>query len=172
VASFFVSRLDGKVDPLLEKNPASNAQSLRSTAAIANACAAYSAFQETFAGKRWKALATKGARVQRPLWASTSTKDPRLPDIYYVEALIAEQTVNTLPPATFAAYRDHGEPELRMAAGQRAAPAQLAALKKLGMDLETITQTLEVEGVASFAASYASLLAGIEAKMGALAGAQ
>ncbi|HSE68217.1 MAG TPA: transaldolase family protein, partial [Gemmatimonadales bacterium] len=172
VASFFVSRLDGKVDPLLEKNPASNAQSFRSTAAIANACAAYSAFQETFAGKRWKALAEKGARVQRPLWASTSTKDPRLPDIYYVEALIAEQTVNTLPPATFAAYRDHGNPELRMAAGQRAAPAQLAALKKLGIDLDTITQTLEVEGVASFAASYASLLAGIEAKMGALAGAR
>ncbi|HSR91915.1 MAG TPA: transaldolase [Gemmatimonadales bacterium] len=171
VASFFVSRLDGKVDPLLEKNPASNAQSLRATAAVANACAAYSAFQETFAGKRWKALAAKGARVQRPLWASTSTKDPRLPDIYYVEALIAEQTVNTLPPATFAAYRDHGQPELRMAAGQRAAPAQLAALKKLGIDLDTITQTLEVEGVASFAASYASLLAGIEAKMGALAGA-
>ena len=171
VASFFVSRLDGKVDPLLEKNPASNAQSLSSTAAIANACAAYSAFQEAFAGKRWKALTAQGARVQRPLWASTSTKDPRLPDIYYVEALIAEQTVNTLPPATFAAYRDHGEPELRMAAGQRAAPAQLAALKKLGIDLDTITQTLEVEGVASFAASYASLLAGIEAKMGALAGA-
>ena len=171
VASFFVSRLDGKVDPLLEKNPASNAQSLRSAAAIANACAAYSAFQETFAGKRWKALAEKGARVQRPLWASTSTKDPRLPDIYYVEALIAEQTVNTLPPATFAAYRDHGQPDLRMAAGQRAAPAQLAALKKLGIDLDTITQTLEIEGVASFAASYTSLLAGIEAKMGALAGA-
>ncbi len=172
VASFFVSRLDGKVDPLLEKNSASNAQSLRATAAIANACTAYTAFQETFAGKRWKSLAAKGARVQRPLWASTSTKDPRLPDIYYVEALIAEQTVNTLPPATFAAYRDHGVPELRMAAGQRAAPAQIAALKKLGIDLDAITHALEVEGVAGFAASYASLLAGIEAKMGALAGAR
>ena len=149
VASFFVSRLDGKVDPLLEKNSASNAQSLRATAAIANACAAYTAFQETFAGKRWKSARREGALgSQRPLWASTSTKDPALPDVYYVEALIAEQTVNTLPPATFAAYRDHGVPELRMAAGQRAAPAQIAALKKLGIDLDAITHALEVEGVA------------------------
>ena len=165
VASFFVSRLDGKVDPLLGEDAP-----LRSTAAIANACAAYAAFEETFAGARWKALAARGARVQRPLWASTSTKDPRLADVFYVEALIAEHTVNTLPPATFAAYRDHGMPALRIREGMAAAPGRLAALTRAGIDLDGITRALETEGVASFAASYASLLAGIEAKMGALAG--
>jgi transaldolase len=165
VASFFVSRLDGKVDPLLDQ-----AVALRSTAAIANACAAYAAFEETFGGARWKTLAARGARVQRPLWASTSTKDPRLPDVYYVEALIAEHTVNTLPPATFAAYRDHGMPALRIREGIAAAPGRIAALRQAGIDLEGITRALETEGVASFAASYASLLGGIEAKMGALAG--
>src|SRR4029453_12939319 len=129
---------------------ASNAQSLRSTAAIANACAAYSAFQETFAGKRWKPLAEKGARVQRPLWASTSTKDPRLPDIYYVEALAASQTVNTLPPATFEAYRDQGAPPVRIDETVAAAPAQLDALKEAGIDLNAVTRELEEEGVAKF----------------------
>jgi transaldolase len=90
--------------------------------------------------------------------------------VYYVEALIAEHTVNTLPPATFAAYRDHGKPALRIGEGMAAAPARMAALAKAGIDLEGVTRTLESEGVASFAASYSSLLAGIEAKMGALAG--
>jgi len=169
VASFFVSRLDAKVDPLLDR--ASAASSLRSTAAIANACTAYAAFEDTFAGPRWAGLAARGARVQRPLWASTSTKDPRLPDTYYVEALIAEHTVNTLPPATFAAYRDHGAPALRMREGIAGAPRRIAGLTEAGIDLDDITRVLETEGVASFAASYASLLAGIEAKMGALAGA-
>jgi transaldolase len=98
VASFFVSRLDGKIDPVLD---AKGAEALRGTAAIANACAAYAAFEKCIAGPRWQALAARGARPQRPLWASTSTKDPKYPDVYYVEALIAEHTVNTLPPATF-----------------------------------------------------------------------
>jgi transaldolase len=165
VASFFVSRLDGKVDPLLK------VEAPRSTAAIANAKAAYLAFEETVSSGRWQSLAARGAQAQRPLWASTSTKDPRLPDVYYVEALIAPNTVNTLPPATFAAYRDHGDPRVRIHEG--ASPAeQLAMLRNLGIELDAITATLEVEGVASFAASYASLLAGIEAKMGALAGAR
>jgi transaldolase len=122
------------------------------------------------ASPRWRALAAKGGRVQRPLWASTSTKDPRLPDVYYVEALIAEHTVNTLPPATFAAYRDHGQPALRMAQGVAAAPAQLAALAAEGVDLAAITAQLEREGVASFAASFASLLAVIERKGAVLVG--
>jgi transaldolase len=165
VASFFVSRLDGKVDPLLK------AGGPRSTAAIANARVAYLAFEETVAGSRWQHLAAHGAQLQRPLWASTSTKDPRLPDVYYVEALIAPNTVNTLPPATFGAYREHGDPRVRIHEGGSPAE-QLAVLRGLGIELDAITATLEVEGVASFAASYASLLAGIEAKMGTLAGAR
>ena len=110
-----------------------------------------------------------GARPQRPLWASTSTKDPRLPDVYYVEALAAPQTVNTLPPETFDAYRDHGNPAIRIQESVAAAPAQLDALAEAGIDLETVTRELEADGVAKFAASYAAVLAGIDAKAGALA---
>ena len=168
VASFFVSRLDGKVDAWLDANGGGKA--LRGTAAIANACAAYAVFQETFAGGRWAALAAKGAKVQRPLWASTSTKDPAYPDVYYVEALVASRTVNTLPPATFDAYRDHGRPAIRITEGVARAPGQLEDLAAAGIDLAAVTHALEVEGVKSFAKSYADLLAGIEAKAGALAG--
>jgi transaldolase len=174
VASFFVSRVDGKVDPLLDELAAagrmgtSRAAGLRSRAAIANACTAYAAFEELFGSARWQALASRGAMAQRPLWASTSTKDPRLPDVYYVEALIGDRTVNTLPPATFAAYRDHGRPAPRIAEGVAEAPATLAALAALGIDLDTITRTLESEGVKSFAASFESLLAVIEKKAAAL----
>ncbi len=168
VASFFVSRVDGKADPRLDRTGADPA--LRGTAAIANACDAYGRFQRAFASPRWAALAGAGARVQRPLWASTSTKDPAYPDVYYVEALVAPDTVNTLPPATFDAYRDHGRPEIRIHDGVARAPARLAALAAAGVDLAAITRVLEDEGVASFAASYASLLAGIDAKAGALTG--
>ena len=170
VASFFVSRLDGKVDPLLDK--AGDPRGLRGTAAIANACMAYGAFERAFSGARWEALAKKGAHPQRPLWASTSTKDPKLPDVYYVEALIAPHTVNTLPPVTFAAYRDHGKPAIRIREGMTRAPGQLKGLAASGVDLDAITAALEREGVASFAASYTSLLAGIETKAGALAAAR
>jgi len=165
VASFFVSRVDGKIDPLLDGR---GATSLRSRAAIANACTAYGAFEELFAGPRWLALAAKGAMVQRPLWASTSTKDPRLSDVYYVEALIGERTVNTLPPATFAAYRDHGRPALRIREGLAAAGNVLGQLAALGVRLEEVTADLETEGVASFAASFESLLKVIEQKAAAL----
>jgi transaldolase len=143
---------------------------LRGTAAIANACAAYAAFEKSIASPRWQALVADGARVQRPLWASTSTKDPKYVDVYYVEALIAQHTVNTLPPATFDAYRDHGEPMIRIREGMAHAPSQLAALAEAGIDLDEVTRTLEVEGVASFAKSYAELLAVIEHKAGALVG--
>lgn len=165
VASFFVSRVDTKVDPLLDK---AGHGELRGTIAIANACLAYAAFEEVFRGPRWEALAAKGARVQRPLWASTSTKDPALPDVYYVEALIAPQTVNTLPPETFAAYRDHGAPAVRIADGTATAPARLAALASAGIDMGRVTDELEEEGVEKFAASFRSLLSGIDAKVGAL----
>jgi transaldolase len=171
VASFFVSRVDGKVDPLLD---ATNARAhpgapLQGQIAIANACIAYQLFQQSLATDRWTRLAKAGAKPQRPLWASTSTKDPHYPDVHYVEALIAPQTVNTLPPETLAAYRDHGRPVVRIQEGIAAAPNQLAALAGLGIDLRVITRELEEEGVAKFAASHASVLHGIEAKAGTLA---
>ncbi|MEP7325891.1 MAG: transaldolase [Gemmatimonadota bacterium] len=169
VASFFVSRVDGKVDPLLDAR--GDPGKLRGTAAIANACMAYALFEKRFAGPRWEKLRARGANLQRPLWASTSTKDKRFPDIYYIEALIAPSTVNTIPPATFEAYKDHGKPEIRIYEGIKQAPAQLAALAAAGIDLAGVTAELEVEGVASFAKSYQSLLAGLESKVGALAGA-
>ena len=162
VASFFVSRVDGKVDAL----PAASA--LKGKAAIANACAAYAAFEELFGSARWKALVAAGAMVQRPLWASTSTKDPRLPEVYYVEALIGDFTVNTLPPATFAAYRQHGQPALRIHDGLADATVTLRKLAEAGIQLSSVTAALESEGVASFAASFASLRTVIEQKAAAL----
>jgi transaldolase len=166
VASFFVSRVDSKVDGFLEREGAP--EELLHTAAIANAAMAYAAFQRAFRAPRWGRLAARGARVQRPLWASTSTKDPRLPDVFYVEALVAAQTVNTLPPDTFAAYRDHGRPALRIGDAIEAAPEQLQALADAGVDLTEVTQALEADGVEKFAASYRALLAGIESKTAAL----
>lgn len=170
VASFFVSRVDSKIDPLLEAAEAP--AQIRSAAAIANACTAYSAFEQGFRGPRWEALADAGGRVQRPLWASTSTKDARLSDIYYVEALIAPRTVNTLPPVTFEAYRDHGRPELRVPAGLARAPGQLAALAEYGVDLDRATRELEDEGVKKFADSYRQAVASIEQKASLLVSTQ
>lgn len=154
VASFFVSRVDGKVGG--------------GTAAIANAAVAYRTFEELFQTRRWESLAAKGAMVQRPLWASTSTKDPTLPDTYYVEALIAPLTVNTLPPATFAAYRDHGKPVIRIREAMAAADEVMDELARKGVDLAEVTRTLEIEGVKSFAASFDSLLKVIEQKAAVL----
>jgi transaldolase len=168
VASFFVSRVDGKVDPLLDG--LGDPRGLRGRIAIANACAAYGLFERSLDTPRWERLAAAGARPQRPLWASTSTKDPRYPDVHYVEPLVAPRTVNTLTPETFAAYRDHGRPAVRIQQGMAEAPGQLAALAELGIDLAAVTRELEAEGVAKFAGSYQSLLAGIDAKAGALAG--
>jgi transaldolase len=165
VASFFVSRVDTRIDPMLD---AAGRADLRSQAAIANARAAYQTFEEAFSADRWEALLAHGAQVQRPLWASTSTKDPALPDTFYVEALIAPQTVNTLPPDTFRAYRDHGQPAVRIAA-EDPAPV-LEALAAAGITMAEVTRFLEEDGVAKFAASYQSLLAGIEAKATALVG--
>jgi transaldolase len=166
VASFFVSRVDTKVDALLDRTPG---HPLKGKIAIANASLAYGIFERTLTTPRWDSLAQAGARPQRPLWASTSTKDPRLPDTYYVEALAAPRTVNTLPPETFEAYRDHGEPLVRIHDSVAAAPGVLDALKDAGIDLKAVTRELEQEGVAKFAASYAAVLAGIDAKTGALA---
>lgn len=166
VASFFVSRVDTKIDPLLDA--AGDKRKVRGRAAIANACDAYRLFAETLETPRWRKLAAKGANRQRPLWASTSTKDPAYPDIYYVEALIAPDTVNTLPPDTFAAYKDHGKPVVRIHDEMSRAEADLADLEASGIDLRKVTKELEVEGVKKFTASYQQLLAGIEAKAGEL----
>ena len=167
VASFFVSRVDGRVDPLLDAQ--GDPRGLRGKIAIANACAAYRLFEWSLSTARWDRLSKAGARPQRPLWASTSTKDPRYPDVHYIEALVAPRTVNTLPPETFAAYRDHGRPAVRIRDGMAEAPGLLEAAAERGIDLAAITRELEEDGVAKFAASYTSLLAGIEAKAGALA---
>jgi transaldolase len=168
VASFFVSRVDGRIDPILDKT--GDPHGLRGTIAIANAGAAYTAFERSLATPRWRALAAAGAKPQRPLWASTSTKDPRYPDVYYVEALVASDTVNTLPPDTFEAYRDHGKPETRIAEAMASAPRLIEALAATGIDLAEVTRFLEEDGVAKFAASYRQLLAGIDAKATSLVG--
>lgn len=170
VASFFVSRVDTKVDAQLDARGPT--ETLRGKIAIANACAAYAAFERAHASARWQRLARQGARPQRPLWASTSTKDPRYPDLYYVEALIAPNTVNTMPPHTFAAFRDRGRPDARIGGAMRAATSHLGALRIFGIDLERVTAELEDEGIEKFAASYAQVLARIEAKAGVLLGSR
>ena len=166
VASFFVSRMDTNVDGQLDKS--GDAESLRGKTAIANAAIAYRVFERSVESERWQKLASNGAKPQRLLWASTSTKDPRYPDVYYVEALIAPHTVNTLPPATFDAYRDHGQPEVRIHEAIAEADAQLTELESVGIDLRQVTDELENDGVAKFAASHDALLAGVDAKARAL----
>jgi transaldolase len=167
VASFFVSRVDAKVDPRLDA--AGDPGKLRGTIAIANAAMAYAAFEDSLKTPRWRALAAAGARPQRPLWASTSTKDPRYEDTHYIEPLVAPHTVTTLPPETLDAYRDHGRPEVRIHETIAAAPERLRALAAAGIDLAEITRTLEDEGVAKFADSYRHLLLGITQKAAVLA---
>ncbi|MEO8680605.1 MAG: transaldolase, partial [Vicinamibacterales bacterium] len=165
VASFFVSRVDTAVDLLIDERIAAGAgdaealRALQGQAGIANAKLAYHAFQQTFGSAAFAELAARGARRQRPLWASTSTKNPNFPDLYYVEALIGPDTVDTMPPATIAAYRDHGAPEIRIDRGVDAARDTLARLAAAGLDLAAVLTRLEADGVASFARSYDSLLA-------------
>lgn len=168
VASFFVSRVDGQADPIIAAAGDAGA-ALRHRIAIANAIAAWLAFQESRTSARWRKLSAVGAKVQRPLWASTSTKDPSLSDVYYVEALIAPDTVNTLPPETFAAYGNHGDPVLRItgdAIGR--ALGDLAAFDGLGTPLADRTAWLETDGVTKFAASWTALLDVVSARASAL----
>jgi transaldolase len=170
VAYFFVSRVDGAIDPRLDALvaagtlPADRARALQGKAAIANAKRAYRLFQERFAGPRWAALAAKGAQVQRPLWASTSTKNPAYRDVLYVEQLIGPDTVNTMPPATLEAFRDHGITARTVDADLAAADQVLSELAALGIDLDAVTDRLLVDGLASFQTSFDTLIAGIEAK--------
>ncbi|HLW46827.1 MAG TPA: transaldolase [bacterium] len=169
VASFFVSRIDTEADKRLEaraaETPPRQAEALRALrgkVAVANAKLAYRLFQETFAGPRWKALAGRGARVQRPLWASTSTKNPAYPDLLYVETLVGRDTVNTLPPQTIEALRDHGRivPDA-VTQGVDEAERVFAQLRELGISIDAITQTVLDAGVGSFADSFNQLMKAI-----------
>jgi transaldolase / glucose-6-phosphate isomerase len=170
VASFFVSRVDTKVDKILAEK-ASHAQDpgqnraieqLFGKAAIANSKMAYERYKELFAGPRWDRLRKAGARAQRCLWASTSTKDPRYPDTYYVEELIGPETVDTIPPATLAAFREHGEVRRSLDEHVEGARRQLKQLADAGVDLDQVTHELEVEGVDAFTKSFESLLSALE----------
>ena len=165
VASFFVSRVDSEVDKRLDAIGTPAALALRGKAAEANAVLAYALFRERFAGPRWSALAAKGAGVQRPLWASTGTKNPAYPDVKYVESLIGPDTVNTLPPATLDAFRDHGKVARTVDADVAGARDALRQVEAAGISLTAVTDKLLVEGVASFQKSFDGLLAGIEQKM-------
>ncbi len=162
VASFFVSRVDTKVDKALEAKGASD---LLGTIANANAKLAYARFKQIFAGERWKRLAVQGARVQRPLWASTGTKNPNYSDTLYVDNLIGPDTVNTVPPATLSAFREHGSVAATLEAGLKQDKACIARLADLGIDLDAVTEQLQVEGVAAFAESFESLMDGLSSKL-------
>ncbi len=159
VASFFVSRIDTEADRRLEELGAP--EDLRGRLAVANARLAYEHYLDTFAGERWEALAAKGARPQRLLWASTSTKNPAYRDVLYVEELIGPDTVNTMPLATVEAFEDHGvaEPRLTEVGDARELLERLAAA---GLDYDDVTATLEREGVSKFAASFEEALATLD----------
>jgi len=163
VASFFVSRIDAKADAALRAGSA-----LRGKVAIANAQHAYGRYLARFAGPRWEALPREGAAPQRPLWASTGTKDPSYSDVLYVERLIAPGVINTMPEKTLAAFADHGTVELTLGPDLAGARGVLSAAAAEGVDLDAITSDLERDGVQSFSESYEELLNCIEGKRGAL----
>jgi len=178
VASFFVSRVDGAVDAKLQKlleaetdeERRARIRSLLGRAAIDNAKRAYRRFREIFSGERWERLRAQGAQVQRPLWASTSTKNPEYRDVVYVEELIGPDTVNTMPLATVEAFADHGEVRRTVDAELDRADAELAALAELGIDLDAVTDQLQVEGVEKFAKSFREMMQTVEEKLGRVAG--
>lgn len=167
VASFFVSRLDTAVDNLLAERDGA-ASELMGKAAIANARLAYRGFRETFGGERFAALRARGARVQRPLWASTGTKNPAYSDVLYIDNLIGLDTVNTMPPATLSAFIDHGDPRRTIDEDDAGAEQTLAALASAGVDVDAVTDKLLADGVKAFADSFEQLLANVEAKRAAL----
>ena len=169
VASFFVSRVDVEVDRRLEAIGTPEALELRGRAAVAQAKLAYQAFRETFSGPRWEALEAKGARVQRPLWASTSTKNPEYPDTLYVDQLIGPATVNTLPVATLEAFEDHGTLATTAEEGVDEARALFERLAELGIDLDDVGRVLEEEGVAAFAKSFDQGIDSLSSKVAELA---
>ncbi|WP_367865518.1 transaldolase [Pedobacter sp. WC2423] len=159
VASFFLSRIDVLVDPILEEK---HLGELKGEVAIASAKKAYEIYQQVFSGERWEKLAALGAKPQRLLWASTSSKNPAFKDTKYVEALIGPNTVDTIPMETLEAYRDHGDPESRLEIDLDGASAILAQLRHEDIDLAKLTQQLEDEGIEKFNAPYEKLLNAIE----------
>jgi len=167
VASFFVSRVDTEVDDRLDKVGTPEAAALRGKAAVANARLAYEVFEESIATQRWQALRAKGAQVQRPLWASTSVKDPAFGDTMYVVDLVAPDTVNTMPEGTIRATADHGKILGNTVDGTYDASRKVwADLEKLGISYDDVVQVLEDEGVTKFEASWTQLLDTISTKMG------
>ena len=168
VASFFVSRVDTEVDRRLEQAGAD--PSLAGKAAVAQARLAYELFTQSFSGPRWEALAAEGAHRQRPLWASTSTKNPRYPDLLYVDSLIGPHTVNTMPDATIDAFLDHGTVARTVDSEIEAARAVIERVGAAGVDMADVSRVLEEEGVASFSKSYDQLLQSLSDKANALSG--
>ena len=164
VASFFVSRIDTEVDRRLEAIGTEAALALRGKAAVAQAQCAYQLVLERFSGPRWDALEAQGARVQRPLWASTSTKNPEYLDTLYVDELIGPRTVNTMPDNTLGAFEDHGTVARRVDADPAAARAVLDTLADVGVDMDDVTRVLEEEGLASFSKSFDELLGVLDHK--------
>jgi transaldolase len=165
VASFFVSRVDTVVDSALEKLGTEEAKALLGKIGIVNCKVVYQRFRKVFHGKYFATLRSQGARAQRPLWASTGTKNPNYSDVLYVENLIGPETVNTLPPATLNAFRDHGRVMgFTVEEGLKAAESDLCGLKELGIDLDAITDKLQADGILAFAASFDKLLAAVEKK--------
>jgi transaldolase len=160
VASFFVSRVDSEVDRRLEELGSDEALELRGVTAVANARAAFGDYLDVFTADRFKELESMGARRQKPLWASTSTKNPDYNDLLYVESLVAPGTVNTMPLGTIDAYQDHGSPDPRPFTSQdiEVARVDLARLQTIGVDYADVVQTLEEEGVEKFSASWQGLL--------------
>lgn len=167
VASFFISRIDTAIDARLDALATGEARALRGVAATACAQLAHGHYRRTIAGERWGRLQQRGARTQRLLWASTSTKDPAYDELKYVEALIAADTINTVPRQTLDAYRQRGRPQLRLGTSEEAARRQLAALQDLGIDMEATAGTLEREGVRKFVEPYQKLLAAIASRSAA-----
>ncbi len=168
VASFFVSRVDTLVDGLLEKQKPAGYESLMGKAAIANARLAYGMFMKMKGSRRYQALAAQGARVQRPLWASTSTKNPKYRDVIYVEELIGAETVNTLPLATIDAARDHAQVRSALPGDTAAAQKVIKDLAKAGISMDHVTLKLEEDGLKLFADSYDDLIKSLEQKREAL----
>jgi transaldolase len=170
VASFFVSRVDSEVDKRLDKIGTDEAKALKGKAAIANAQLAYEAYTEVFGADRWKALESAGAHPQRPLWASTSTKNPEFKDTIYVEELIAPGTVNTMPESVIQAFADHGETRGDTITSQFGAAKQVMAdLAAAGVDFDDVVKVLEDEGVEKFEASWKELLEGVDKSLKAAA---
>ncbi|HTT03955.1 MAG TPA: transaldolase [Steroidobacteraceae bacterium] len=169
VASFFISRIDAMVDPVLEARlrAGKDAEAQEALGQVAIACGelAYNLYQQTFATERYQRLAAHGARVQRLLWASTSTKNPNYSDVKYVEALLAARTIDTMPMETLEAYRDHGKPQLRLGKGLTAARDIFENLPALGVDIDAVCRKLENEGIDKFNQPFDKLLQQIEAQM-------